>query len=210
MSIGGPLRLVVLGDSIAYGTGARRADHTIGSRLAQRLGGHGYQVDLRVLAVPGATTRDLGAQVRRAVSLGVDVALSVVGANDLTRLVPPTQSASALGTAVATLRAVGARVVVVPAPDLSELPFVPPVARPYVHQACSQLQRLQAQATEAAGGVVAPISAELASVFAADAALFSGDRYHPSSAGYARIVDALAPYFVGAARSHSDALQPEH
>jgi len=205
-----PLRLVVLGDSIAYGTGASQVDQTVGPRLAQALRREGYDVDLRVLAVPGATSRDLAAQLRRAVSLGVDLALIVVGANDLTRLVPPAQAAAALGTAVTALRAAGARVVVAPAPDLSDFPAIPPAFRPLVHSACLRLQQSQAAATEAAGGVVAPVSAELARAFAADPALFSRDRFHPSSAGYARIADTLTPYVVTAARSHSAALQPEH
>jgi len=197
-----PLRLVVLGDSIAYGTGAQQVRETVGPRLVRALERDGYDVDMQVLAVPGATSRDLAAQVRRAVSLGADLALIVVGANDLTRLVPPTQAAGALGAAVTALRAAGARVVVAPAPDLSDFPAIPPAIRPFVHQACLRLQQQQAAATEAAGGVVAPVSAELARVFAADPALFSRDRYHPSSAGYARIADVLAPYIVAAARDH--------
>lgn len=205
----GPLHLLVLGDSLAYGTGARLLEDTIGRRLARSLERGGYQVSLEVLAVPGATTRDLGAQVRRAVSFGADLALIVVGANDLSRLVPPAQSAAALGTAVATLRAADVGVVVVPAPDLSDLPFVPPVARPWVHQACVQLQRRQAAATTAAGGVVAPISADLARAFAADPTLLSADRYHPSSAGYASITEALESYILAAARSRDDVLQAE-
>ena len=163
---------------------------------------------LHVLAVPGATSRELAAQVRRAVSLGVDLALIVVGANDLTRLVPSAQAASALGSAVTTLRAAGARVVVAPAPDLSGFPAIPVAMRPFVHQACRRLQQQQAAATEAAGGAVAPVSAELARAFAADPAMYSRDRFHPSSAGYARIADVLTPYIVAAAGTA--ALQPEH
>lgn len=204
----GRLRFLVLGDSIAYGTGAQQLGDGIGPRLARRLESHGYDVDVQVLAVPGATSRDLGAQVRRAVKLGADLALIVVGANDLTRLVPPAQAAAALSSAVSVLRAAGARVVVAPAPDLSDFPAVPQVVRPFVHQACLSLQRHQAAATEAAGGVVATVSAELARVFAADPAMYSRDRFHPSSAGYARIADVLTPYIVAAAGTA--ALQPEH
>lgn len=205
MSIGGLLRFVVLGDSIAFGTGAQEVTGTVGPRLSQALRRAGYDVDAQVLAAPGATSGDLAAQVRRAVLLDPDLALIVVGANDLTRLVPPAQAATALGTAVSALRKAGAQVVVAPAPDLSDFPAVPPAVRPFVHQACRQLQLRQAAATEAAGGVVASVSAELARVFAADPAMFSRDRYHPSSAGYARIAEVLTPYVVvAAARSAGD------
>lgn len=200
-----PLRLVVLGDSIAYGTGAAKVRDTVGPQLARALERDGQDVTWQVLAVPGATSRDLAAQVRRAVSLGADLALIIVGANDLTRLVPPARAARALGAAVTELRAAGARVVVAPAPDLSDFPAIPPALRPLVHQACRVLQQHQAAATESAGGVVAPVSAELAEIFAADPALYSRDRFHPSSAGYERIADVLTPYIVTAARSYGAA-----
>ena len=75
----GPLRFVVLGDSIAYGTGARHVDEAVGPRLVRELQREGYDVDLRLLAARGATSRDLAAQVRRAVSVGTDLALIVIG-----------------------------------------------------------------------------------------------------------------------------------
>ena len=49
-----PLRLVVLGDSIGYGQGARHPDERLGPRLAAALGDAGIAVDLHVLAVPGS------------------------------------------------------------------------------------------------------------------------------------------------------------
>ena len=120
---------------------------------------------------------------------------------------PPAQAAAALGAAITALRAAGARVVVAPAPDLSDFPAIPPAFRPLVHQACLRLQQSQAAATETAGGVVAPVSADLARAFAADPALFSLDRYHPSSAGYARIADVLAPYVLEVARDRGSKLR---
>lgn len=204
------LRLVVLGDSIAYGTGAQQVQDTVGRRLAQGLGREGYAVDVHVFAVPGATSQALSAQVRRAVSVGPDLALIIIGANDLTRLVPPAQAAVALSAAVVSLRAVGAQVVVAPAPDFADFPAVLPALRPLVRQACLQLQREQAVATEAAGGLVARVSAKLAGAFAADPALYSRDRFHPSSAGYARIAEVLAPYMLAAAHfAANGALQPD-
>lgn len=205
----GALRLVLLGDSLAYGTGARTVEDAIGPRLTQLLEGLGFDVDLHVVAVPGATTGELAAQVRRAVSLQPDVALIVIGANDLTRLIPPAQSAGALASAVTALRAEGADVVVAPAPDLSDLSYVPPAVRAFVQHTCLRLQQQQAAATQSSGGTLAPISAELALAFAAEPALFSADRFHPSSSGYARIAQALSPFIVAAASSRMAALRTE-
>jgi lysophospholipase L1-like esterase len=55
------------------------------------------------------------------------------------------------------------------------------------------LQEAQARAAAAAGARLADIGGSSSARFAADAALFSADRFHPSSAGYAVIAAALSP-----------------
>lgn len=198
-----PLRLVVLGDSIAFGTGAARVEDTLGRRLSAALTDDGFAVELHVLAVPGAVSRDLAAQVRRAEPLTADVAVIVIGANDLARFVPPPQAAASLATAVTALRSAGTDVVVVPAPDMSSVPFVPPAFRAAVRAASLQLQAHQAAAVEGAGGRMAAVD-EVNGAFAGDVALFSADRFHPSSAGYAAIAHALAPAVLAVARTRRD------
>jgi lysophospholipase L1-like esterase len=198
-----PLRLVVLGDSIAFGTGALRVEDTLGRRLATALATDGFDVDLHVVAVPGAVSRDLAAQVRRATPLEADVAVIVIGANDLARFVPPAQAAASLNGAVTALRGAGTDVVVVPAPDMSSVPFVPPAFRAAVRAASQQLQRHQAAAVEAAGGHLAAVH-DVGTAFAGDPSLFSADRFHPSSAGYAAIAAALTPAVMAVARSRRD------
>ena len=114
----------------------------IGGALLPALRADGHDVELTVRAVPGAVSADLAAQVRRVVP-AADLAVVVVGANDLARLVPTERAAAALGDAVRALRAAGTDVVVVPAPDMSSIPFVPPALRPVVRAASAQLQRMQ-------------------------------------------------------------------
>lgn len=199
-----PLRLVLLGDSIAYGQGAGRVEDTLGSRLAAALTADGFDVDLHVLAVPGAASADLARQVRAAEPLDADLAVVVVGANDLARFIPAERAAASLAAAVAGLRAGGTDVVVVPAPDMSSVPHVPPAFRPLVQAACGQLQRRQADVALSAGATVADVSREVSLAFAADPGLFSADRFHPSSAGYARIAEALLPSVLAAAQNRRD------
>ena len=199
-----PLRLVVLGDSIAYGTGAARVEDGLGPRLAQVLRSDDIDTELTVLAVPGAVSRDLAAQVRRAAPLHADLAVVVIGANDLARFLPVEQATAALGAAVADLRAAGTDVVVVPAPDMSSVPFVPPALRPVVRAACGLMQQRQAAVAGAHGAVVAPVAAQVSAAFTAEPGLFSADRFHPSSAGYARIAAALAPTVLAAARDRRE------
>ena len=194
-----PIRLAVLGDSIAYGTGcASRAD-TLASRLAAALGEAGYQPTVDVVAVPGARSAGLAAQVRRALRGRPDVAVVVIGANDLAHLADPAAAARALGDAVASLRAAGARVVVATAPDMSIVPGLPNAFRAAVRAASVAFAEVQAAAVTAAGGTVAALGTVLAPAFAGDVSLFARDRYHPSSAGHALIAEALAPYVLDAA-----------
>ena len=196
------LRFLVLGDSLAFGTGATAPSDTLGARLTRSLEQGCATVDLQVVAVPGATSLDLAAQLRRAAA--ADVALLVVGANDLTRQVPPARAAAALGSAVRELRERGTQVLVVPTPDLSSVAWVPPAFRAVVAGICDALRSRQALAAEAAGGLVAPVPPELTARFAADPALFSADRFHPSSAGYALVADALAPHLAELVAQRSD------
>lgn len=194
------LRLAVLGDSIAYGTGASRSADTLGPRLVAALSDAGVRVEHRVFAVPGAVSADLPAQVERARAWRPQLVVVVIGANDLTHLVPPGRAAAALGAAARSLRGIGAQVVLAPAPDLSIVPHVPPMLREVIRAGSAVLRAAQVGALRAEGGLVADADGATSAAFAADPRLFSADRFHPSSAGYAVIAAALAPVVVAAAR----------
>ncbi len=153
-----------------------------------------------MFAVPGARSDALAAQVRRAIEWAAELALIIIGANDLTRLVPPERAAAQLGQAVRDLRGAGAQVVVAPAPDLSAVPWVPPQLRAVVKAGSEQLRAAQTQAALAAGAKVADVGGSTAAAFADDPSLFSADRFHPSSAGYSAIAKALAPAVLAAAQ----------
>ena len=85
------------------------------------------------------------------------------------------------------------------------MPFVPPAFRPLVQAACAPLQQRQARGRPRPPAARSPTSApRSARAFAADPAMFSADRFHPSSAGYARIAEALAPTVLAAARARRD------
>lgn len=187
------LAFAVLGDSIAYGQGASRPADTVGARLTAGLTKSGIPTDMRVFAVPGARSQALTGQVQRALAWRPDVTLIIIGANDLSGFVAPRQAAAQLEQAVRTLRTADVEVVVAPAPDLSVVPWVPTQLRAAVRAGSVLLQQAQTQAALAAGARVADVGVSSSAVFASDPRLFSADRFHPSSAGYAVITTALAP-----------------
>ncbi len=193
------VRFAVLGDSIAYGQGASRPADTVGSRLAAQLAAAGTRTEVRVFAVPGANSQALAGQVRQAAAWRPGLALIIIGANDLTRFVAPELAAAQLGDAVRSLRAAGAEVVVAPAPDLSVVPWVPEQMRMLVRAGSRLMRQAQTDAALAAGARVADIGQDSSTGFATDPALFSADRFHPSSAGYAVIASALTPAVLAAA-----------
>jgi lysophospholipase L1-like esterase len=195
------VRLAVLGDSIAWGQGAARTEDRLAARLVAGLAAHGHAATSRVDARPGARSAGLAAQVDAALPWSPDVALVVVGANDLTHLVPVEAAVRDLAHAVRRLRAGGAEVVVAPAPDLSAVPHVPVFLRDVVRAAGEQLRASQAAAVVAEGGRVADRDQVASRAFATDPTLFSADRFHPSSRGYAVIADALLPTLLDAVRA---------
>jgi lysophospholipase L1-like esterase len=195
------MRLAVLGDSIAWGQGASRERDRLPSRLVDGLASRGYDAEARVFAVPGATSSGLVSQVGRALSWRPDLAVLVIGANDLTHLVPVEAAAQALGDAVRRLRAGGTEVVVAPAPDLSAVPHVPTFLRETVRAAGNLLRERQASAVLLEGGRIADPDQRASRAFATDPSLFSADRFHPSSEGYAVIADSLLPALAEAAQA---------
>jgi lysophospholipase L1-like esterase len=187
------IRLAVLGDSIAAGRGASRRTDTAAARLAHRLRGEGATVTTRVFATHGARSTSLADQAERAAGWRPTVAVIIIGATDLLHHTHAGRAARQLGDAVRRLRECGAEVVVAPAPDLSALPDIPAGLKPVLRSASMLLRDTQIIAARAAGAHVADRDHATARAFAADRSLFCADRFHPSSAGYAVIAQALYP-----------------
>lgn len=191
----------MLGDSIAWGQGAARVEERLAPRLERGLVDAGHRVVSRVFAVPGARSAALAAQVDDALDWVPDVAVVVIGANDLTHLVPVDEAVADLAAAVRRLRRSGVQAVVAPAPDLSAVPHVPVFLRDVVREAGNRLRTRQAEVAVAEGGLVADRGQEASAAFASDPGLFSADRFHPSSRGYAVIAERLLPTVLDAVRA---------
>lgn len=180
-----PLRFGMFGDSTAAGLGAESADTLPGVLLARELAAEsGRAVHLNTYAFSGATTRELESQVDNAMIEPPDLALVIVGGNDVTTKMRIRTSATLLGIQLRRLRGAGAGVVMCTCPDLGAIRPIPQPLRSIVQRWSLTLARAQRREAEAAGAV-SFCSAELLSPeFQSRPELFSADKFHPSGAGY--------------------------
>lgn len=195
-SFGDPLDLLVLGDSIAAGLGAERPRDTLGARLARGLAKEVHRsVRLTTGAVVGSESSALAAQLDSLPEgYCADVAVVVVGGNDVTHRVPVAASVAHLEEAVARLRAVGTEVVVGTCPDLGALRPVPQPLRSLGSRMSRQLAVAQAEAAVRNGAHAVSLAHVVGPFFITNPdEMFSLDRFHPSALGYKRTAKALLP-----------------
>ena len=198
---GDVVELLVLGDSIAAGLGADRRKDTLGARLAKGLASRlGRPVRLRTAAIVGSESSALAEQIDGLPTDYVaDVAVIVVGGNDVTHRIPVSVSAEHLRAAITRLRARGTPVVVGTCPDLGALRPVPQPLRILGSQMSRQLAAAQAAAAESAGATAVSLRNAVGAVFFDQPdEMFGVDRFHPSALGYRRTAEALLPVVVAA------------
>lgn len=194
---GEPVRLLVLGDSTAAGMGADHRYQTIGAILSGGLAAiMGRPVELTNEAVVGAESSDLSAQLARALARmdQPDVAVILIGANDVTHRIDRSFAVNHLQRTVRYLRTLGVPVVVGTCPDLGTVEPVPFPLNRLLRQWSRDLAAAQTVAAVEAGARTVSLGNLLGAEFeASPSVMFSQDRFHPSAAGYARVASALLP-----------------
>ncbi|MEC3994564.1 SGNH/GDSL hydrolase family protein [Actinacidiphila sp. DG2A-62] len=216
-----PLRLGFLGDSTAAGQGVRRARETPGALLASGLAAVAERpVRLVNVARPGARSDDLARQVdlllgvaparppqvtgasglpepvrpRPPEAVPPDVAVLMIGANDVTHRMPLSTSVRLLSDAVRRLREAGVEVVVGTCPDLGSVEPVYQPLRWLARRASRQLAAAQTIAVVELGGRTVSLGDLLGPEFEArPRELFGPDNFHPSAEGYATAAMAVLP-----------------
>lgn len=197
---GPAIKIVLLGDSGAAGYGVERVQDTPGAIIASSVAEHANRrVYLKSLAIVGAESHDLAAQIDLALPVEPDVAVINIGANDVTHRVPKAASVRYLSEAVRRLRAAGVQVVVGTCPDLGTVtPIVPPL-RQVARQMSRNLAAAQAKAIVEAGARSVSLGDILGPEFAAEPhVLFGPDKFHPSEQGYASMAGVLLPSVLAA------------
>lgn len=209
---GAPVDLLLLGDSIAAGLGAEKPKHTLGAQLAKRIARDTRRsVRLYTAACVGSETSMLRAQLAGLPpGYRADVAVIVVGGNDVTHRVRAAESVRHLREAVTALQAIGTSVVVGTCPDLGALTAVPQPLRTLVRVASRQLASAQRDLVVELGERVVSLAHVVGPFFVTQPEeMFAVDRFHPSSAGYKRTAKAMLPSVL-AALGHDGVLPAGH
>ena len=191
-----PLRIAMLGDSTAAGYGVQTERETPAAQLAIGISAAARRpVHVTNVAVVGAEARDLAAQLDRLDQLRYrpELAVIMVGANDVTGRTRPAEPVRALEQAVRRLRAEGAEVVVGTCPDLGTIRPVPQPLRWYARRLSRQMAAAQTVAVVRAGGRTVSLGDLLGPIFDGRRDMFADDEFHPSAAGYREAVRALLP-----------------
>jgi lysophospholipase L1-like esterase len=198
---GPAIRLALLGDSSAAGLGVHDPLETPGAAIALGLSAaSGRQVELANVAKSGAESADLERQVPLALEHAPEVALIMVGANDVTHRVRPALAVRSLQRAVTKLREAGCEVVVGTCPDLGTVEPIQPPLRWIARRASREMAAAQTIAVVEAGGRTVSLGDVLGPEFAArPGEMFGPDRFHPSAEGYAAAAAVLLPSVRAAA-----------
>lgn len=197
---GPAIRIALLGDSSAAGYGVDRVEETPGALIATAVAEHANRrVYLKEFCVVGAKSSDLASQVDRALPIEPEVTVILIGGNDVTHTMRPSQSVRYLSEGVRRLMDADAKVVVGTCPDMGT---VQPIAPPLRQVARAWSRRLAAAQTIAviqAGARTVSLGDVLGPEFAAaPALLFGPDQFHPSVEGYKALSGVLIPSVLAA------------
>lgn len=193
---GRPINVALLGDSSAVGVGVDSTNETPGVLIVSALSELAARpVNFTRLAWIGAESRDLDIQVSLALdeTPDLDLAIIMIGANDVTSRTRPSVSVRFLSQAVTRLRETGCEVVVATCPDLGTIRPVRQPLRFIARRWSRQLAALQTVAVVKAGGRTVSLGAILGPTFDREPSMFSADEFHPSAEGYAAAAAVLLP-----------------
>lgn len=193
---GRPIELLLLGDSLAAGLGAEHRKQTLGGRVAKGLAKRMLRpVRLRTAAIVGSESTALAEQIDRLPEdYRADVAVIVIGGNDVTHMVPPWSAAGELERAIVRLQERDVPVVVGTCPDLGTLQPVPQPLRALLSRMSHRLALEQTRVAWRTGAVPVDLRQAVGPTFREQPdEMFSLDRFHPSAAGYRRTAEALLP-----------------
>lgn len=204
---GAALELAVFGDSSVAGVGVHDLEETLPVQVAQRVAdGSGRAVHVVGYGRSGARTRDVLVRQVPAVRHDPDVAVLVVGTNDVTHLTPLADLAHSSAELYSALTRRGTPLVVSSLPEVRALGSLPNPLRAAAWGYAGLVGIVQGRAASQNESVhLVDVRRAVGREFIDDASTMSPDRFHPSATGYGRIADALAPTVIAVLRTPGQA-----
>jgi lysophospholipase L1-like esterase len=184
---GPPVRLVVLGDSMAAGHGVSFHGDGLAAQLAARLADRwGRPVAWRTIGQFGATTRRIRHRLLPTITEPCDVAVLMAGGNDVLSRRPLSQSQDDYAAILDGLTAWADRVVAFGVPPFRCFPSLPWALSRYLSARGARFDAMARRLCHERG--VDWISASVT----LDDDFFARDGFHPAPVGYAFIADTVA------------------
>lgn len=197
-----PVQLAVLGDSLAFGTGAGDTSGGFAFRMYRTIDATRPGSEITNAAIGGSTAADvLRLQVARLHERRFNVVILCVGGNDVVRGIPTPTFARNYGRLLTAIRAAAPRaaLVAIGVPDVSISPL-------FTDHAVT-VRRLARADDDAARKAVAAAGGRYVDLFTLTqhahgaAGFLSQDRFHPSDEGHAQIAARALPLVEAALRA---------
>jgi lysophospholipase L1-like esterase len=176
------VELLLIGDSIIAGVGARTLDQALAGQTAQTLSkALARSVHWRALGKIGVEAKGILRNMMPEANLRADVVVISVGINDVTSLTPTRRWRAELEKLFSELRAASplAAIVIAGLPPLGLFPLLPQPLRFVLGQRASRLDNILKEVASSQQVSYVPIQ------FGMAPDRFAGDGYHPSESSYA-------------------------
>ena len=188
---GPPLRLLILGDSSAAGVGASHQSRALSGQLAQALAPR-FALDWQLEAQTGATSASALERLQNMDAQPFDVALVILGVNDVTGMVPLKRWLArrrALHTQLRDKFAV-TRIIASGVPPMGHVPLLPQPLRAILGRTAARFDAALGQFCAQHSDIAhLPLDLPYAPHFVA------ADGFHPSEAAYTQWAGMLAARF---------------
>jgi len=185
----------VLGDSLAFGTGASEPTNGFAFRLYDRIARERPGSEITSYAIGGTTVADVERlEVARLRGTHPDAILLCVGGNDVVRRTDPAAFAASYARTVASIRtnAPAAKLIVFGVPDIAISPLFADFDAAAVER-LSQVDDRAVRTTAARNGALFVDLFTLSKAARHNVGFFSSDQFHPSDDGHDRIARYALP-----------------
>ena len=191
-SAGAPLRIAVLGESTAAGSGVDNHDEGFAGCLARELNARAERpVQWQVVGQFGATARRIRDRLLPKLDESLDVVVLLAGGNDVMTRSSPGQWRQDLSAIVDELLKRAERVVVAGTPPFAHFPSMPTTLGRYLSERAAALDEVSQQVCAKHHGATWVTMPGVPPRY-----FFASDQFHLSAAGYQRWGEVVADHLL--------------